>query len=96
MNLILVVGTLIGWGHSQNHPGSQPRKLQQLEVPFVTLETCQRAWDRFEYKGMNESSFVTGSMICADGRKGYSNCSGDSGELNQNKSATGVYESSLR
>ena len=67
-----------------------PRELQELEVPLVSLETCQRAygWISLPYgpNGSQEnfSFVVTDDMLCAGGLDGAGTCVGDSGELKQN------------
>ena len=74
----------MGWGNTENHPSSKARKLQELEVEIVTLETCQRVYGWFETKAQNrvrnESLVVTDSTICARGEGGPSVCVGDSGK----------------
>ena len=89
MNCFPVMGTVMGWGlinQSRNATVNVPRELQELEVPLVTLETCQRALGVFENQYcqtcpvINDTTVVTDSMICAGGLDGSSACFGDSGE----------------
>ena len=89
MNGFPVVGTVMGWGvinESRNATVKHPRELQELEVPLVTLETCQRAYGVFEIQHcptcpvVNDTIVVTDSMICAGGLDGAGTCNGDSGE----------------
>ena len=79
----------MGWGRineSRNATMKVPRELQELEVPLVTLETCQRAYGVFENQYcstcpvINDTTVVTDSMICAGGLDGAGSCRGDSGE----------------
>ena len=79
----------MGWGLINQSPNATmpfPRELQELEVPLVTLETCQRAYGVFEIQHcstcpvVNETIVVTESMICAGGLDGAGVCNGDSGE----------------
>ena len=90
VNLLLVLGTAIGWGRDSSQPRPLPRELQELDVGLVTLETCQRTYGWIETRQgpngtrINESYAVTSSMICAGGLGGTGACEGDSGELKQN------------
>ena len=79
----------MGWGLINQPPNATmpfPRELQELEVPLVTLETCQRSYGVFEIQQcstcpvVNETIVVTESMICAGGLDGAGVCGGDSGE----------------
>ena len=84
INLFSVMGTVMGWG-SAGPSNPDPRELQELDMPLVTLETCQRVWGWYEYMGRNgtkknDSQVVSDSMICAGGLDGPSACVGDSGE----------------
>ena len=75
----------MGWGQanqSRNVTEKLPKKLQELEVPLVTLETCQRAIGVFENQHcatcprFNDTTIVTDGMICA----GAGLCQFDSGK----------------
>ena len=86
--LLSVLGTTLGWGKSKNQDVGLPRELQELEVPIVTLETCQRTYGWLEIRGpnktrLNDSRVVTETMICAGGLDGAGTCTYDSGESSQ-------------
>ena len=79
----------MGWGfinQSINNSQNLAKGLQELEVPLVTLETCQRAIGVFENQycrnctRFNDTTVVTDSMICAGGLDGAGPCKFDSGE----------------
>ena len=79
----------MGWGlisQSRNVTEQLPRELQELEVPLVTLETCQRAIGVYENQHcatcpqVNDTTVVTDSIICAGGLDGAGLCLFDSGE----------------
>lgn len=64
------IATIIGWGSTSPYSGIYPEKLQQVELPIISNNTCNYA-----YPGK-----ITDNMLCA----GYSyggkdSCSGDSG-----------------
>ena len=88
VNFISVLGTTLGWGKIKNPGFELARELQELEVPIVTLETCQRTFGWLEVKGpngtrRNESQVVTQAMMCAGGLDGAGICLADSGEQKQ-------------
>ena len=75
----------MGWGLTVNQGAELARELQELEVPIVTLETCQRTFGWHEIRGPNgtrenDSRVVTETMICAGGLDGSGTCLSDSGE----------------
>ena len=79
----------MGWGLTKQ--GGNPaqglaKKLQELEVPLVTQETCQRAMGVFENQNcgncskFNDTTVVPDTWICAGGLDGAGICYYDSGE----------------
>ena len=73
----------MGWGYIEG--SVLPKELQELQVPLVTLETCQRTYGWLKAHGengtrVNESLVVTDSMICAGGLNRSGACQYDSGK----------------
>ncbi|XP_019375093.1 PREDICTED: ovochymase-2 isoform X1 [Gavialis gangeticus] len=67
------VCTITGWG-AYDEDREKTKKLQQLEVPILVLETCQKYY-------VNHSGKVTQRMFCAGfpQEEGKDSCTGDSG-----------------
>jgi len=67
------LATALGWGLIEpNEEGALPEVLQQVELPIVTNETCQTA-----YQGESQ---IIDSMICAGFKEGKKDtCKNDSG-----------------
>merc|ERR1711997_29687 len=70
----LVVGeplTVSGWG-TLSSGGGQPNVLHAVQVPYITNEACQAAYDGHE---------ITSNMMCAGNVEegGVDSCQGDSG-----------------
>ena len=57
-----------GWGHLSSNDWRIPNKLQEVEVPVMDLETCQR-----NFLKSGSSAKVTRNTICA-GRQGKDSC----------------------
>ena len=79
----------MGWGITNQSippPQALAKKLQEVEVPLVTQETCQRAMGVFENQNcancsiFNDTTVVPDTWICGGGLDGAGTCSFDSGE----------------
>ena len=57
-----------GWGHLSSNDLRSPNKLQEVEVPVMDLETCER-----NFLKTGSSAKVTRNTICA-GRQGKDSC----------------------
>ena len=73
----------MGWGYTG--PSGLAKELQELQVPLVTVETCQRTYGWIDVPGLNEtrlneSLVVTDSVICAGGQNRTGVCQYDSGK----------------
>ncbi len=68
----------IGWGSIDADGWTYPTRLQQVSLPVISNETCNKAFN--EYGGFNYDNPISDTMLCA----GYSDggkdaCVGDSG-----------------
>lgn len=67
-----VTYTVAGWG-TTSEGGSISNTLMKVDVPFVTREVCQKAYEENKYE-------ITQSMLCAGYPEGgKDSCQGDSG-----------------
>ena len=74
---------LAGWGNTNPTAVVLPKELQEVTLPIVTTDTCQRTYSFIEYYGKNTSFIVTDNMLCAGFPQGNATggCVGDSGTL---------------
>jgi secreted trypsin-like serine protease len=80
-----VVATVTGWGHLGFDDPKVPANLMQVEVPVVSLETCQQAYG-------NRGGVIDHRTLCAGERAGGKDaCSGDSGGPLVVRAADGGY-----
>ena len=85
INFFTVQGTTIGWGVNETDEEELPRELHELDVPLVSLETCQRTYGWLETEGRNgtrtnRSFQVSEDMLCAGGLDGAGAYLFDSGK----------------
>lgn len=76
------MASLIGWGLTNQTGIVYATELQELTLPLVTIDSCQRAYSFFNFLGKNSSFVVTENMLCAGfvvGGNTRGACTGDSG-----------------
>ena len=83
MTQAATIATVVGWGNTK--PTGMPvraKELQEVALPLVTTDTCQRAFSLVNFFGTNTSFIVTENMLCMGFTGGgASQCTGDSGRF---------------
>ena len=59
------IATVVGWGNTKpTGMPVRPKELQEVSLPLVTADTCQRAFSLVDFFGTNTLFIVTENMLC--------------------------------